>query len=84
MEEDIIKPIDVMTDDELISILTIRKDSFNDDYRNKVLNELNNRGINLDDILKVVQFKINFSDFEKVDVASAYEKISFLKEPSLL
>ena len=30
MSEEILKPIDVMNNDELIAILTIKKDNFND------------------------------------------------------
>lgn len=81
MAEEILKPINVMTDDELISILTVKKDNFNDNYKNDVLSELNNRGVNLEDILKVARFKFNLGDVEKVDVTSASEKLSLLKEP---
>lgn len=81
MEENIIKPIDAMNDDELISILTIKKDNFHDDYREKVQVELNTRGIKLENVLKEVEYNINLNEFEKVDVASAFEKISLLKEP---
>ncbi|MBU1099123.1 MAG: tetratricopeptide repeat protein [Bacteroidetes bacterium] len=81
MEENIIKPIDAMSDDELISILTIKKDNFHEDYREKVQVELNTRGIKLEDVLKVVEYNINLNEFEKVDVASAFEKTSLLKEP---
>ena len=59
MKDQIIKPIDVMTDNELISTLTIYKDNFNEDYREKARAELQNRGINFEDILKEASFKIN-------------------------
>ena len=81
MEDNIIKPIDVMSDDELIAIVTIKKDNFNDDFRNKVLDELDKRGIKLDDILNTVEYKINFNDFEKINIADSYEKVSLIKEP---
>lgn len=81
MEENIIKPIDAMNDDELIAVLTFKKDDFHEDYREKALAELNSRGINLEDILKVVQYKINYEEFEKIDVDEAHEKLSLLKEP---
>jgi tetratricopeptide (TPR) repeat protein len=81
MEEELIKPIDVMTDDELISIITIKKDNYNDDYRNRVLNELNDRGVKLDDILRIVKFKFNYNDFENIDIGEVFEKISLLKKP---
>jgi tetratricopeptide (TPR) repeat protein len=81
MSEDIIKPIDVMTVDELISVLTVKKDNFNDDYRNKVVDELTKRGVNLEEKFKIAKYKLNIQETEKVDVAEAYEKISLLKEP---
>lgn len=81
MDEHILKPIDVMDDDELIAVLTIKKDDFQDDYKDKVLNELNKRGVKLVDILKVAEYKINFNEFEKVEVLAAFEKTSLLKEP---
>jgi hypothetical protein len=46
MDDNILKPIDVMEINELIAVLTIRKDEFNEDYREKVLVELNNRVLN--------------------------------------
>lgn len=81
MDEEIIKPIDVMNNDELISILTIKKENFNDEFRNKVIDELENRGVKLEEILNVVKYKLNNEDVLEVDVATAYEKISLLKEP---
>ncbi|MBU0475124.1 MAG: hypothetical protein KKF62_13300 [Bacteroidetes bacterium] len=81
MDEEIIKPIDVMNNDELLSILTIKKENFNNEFRSKVANELENRGVKLDEILNVVKYKLNNEEILEVDVASAYEKISLLKEP---
>lgn len=81
MDDRIIKPIELMSDDELISFLTVKRDQIVDDYRDKILVELNNRGIKLEDILKVAEYKFNFQDFEKIDVSSAYEKIALIKEP---
>jgi len=81
MDEHILKPIDVMDDNELIAVLTIKKDDFHEEYKEKVHVELNRRGVKLDDILKVAEYKINFNDFEKVDVSSAHEKLSLLIEP---
>lgn len=81
MDDNVIKPIELMTNDELISFLTVKKDNIVDDYRDKILVELNNRGIKLEDILNVAEFKINSQDFEKIDVSSAFEKTSLLKKP---
>jgi len=81
MEEELIKPIEVMTDDELISIITVKKENYNDDYRDKVLSELNNRGVKLDDILRIVKFKFNYNDFENIDIHEVFEKTALLKKP---
>jgi tetratricopeptide (TPR) repeat protein len=81
MAEEILKPIDVMDNDELTSILTIKKDNFNDEFRNKVVKELDKRGIKLDEILNTVKYRINTEDMLEVNVNSAYEKTSLLKEP---
>jgi tetratricopeptide (TPR) repeat protein len=81
MDDNILKPIDVMEINELIAVLTIRKDEFNEDYREKVLVELNNRGVKLKDVLKVAEFKMNFDEFEKIDVSAAHEKLSLIKDP---
>ena len=81
MAEEIIKSIDVMNNDELTSILTIKKDNFNDEFKNKVVNELDKRGIKLDEVLNTVKYRINTDDMLEVNVKSAYEKLSLLKEP---
>lgn len=81
MSDEIIKPIDVMNNDELISVLTVKKENFNDEYKNKVADELLKRGVNLEEELKIVMYKLNLQDIEKVDVDSAYEKIALLKNP---
>jgi tetratricopeptide (TPR) repeat protein len=81
MSEDIIKPIDIMTDDELISVLTVKKENFNDDYRNMVVDELTKRGVNLEEKFKIAKYKFNLQDIENVNVADAYEKVSLLQEP---
>lgn len=81
MTEELIKSIDIMTDDELISIITLKKDNYNDDYRNKVLSELNNRGVKLEDILGVIKFRFNTNDFENLEINQVFEKISLLKNP---
>ncbi len=81
MSEEIIKSIDVMNNKELTSILTIQKDNFNDEFKNKVVNELEKRGIKLEDVLNTVKYRINTDDMLEVNVNSAYEKLSLLKEP---
>lgn len=78
MTDQIIKPIDVMSDDELISIITIKKANFNENFREKVLSELNNRGIILDDILNIAKYKINSENFANIKVDSAFEKLALL------
>jgi len=35
MSDEIIKPIDVMTNDELISVLTVKKEDFNEEFKKK-------------------------------------------------
>ena len=81
MNENIIKPIDVMTDDELISVITFQKENFNDDYKSKVADELAKRGVNLDEKFKIARYKLNLQDIEEVDIKDAYEKISLLNNP---
>ena len=81
MAEDLIKPIEVMTDDELIAVITVKKENYNDDYRDKVLSELNNRGVKLDDILKVAKVKFNYSDFEDIEIEKTFEQTALLKNP---
>lgn len=81
MAEEILKPIDVMDNDELTSILTIQKDNFNDEFRDKVINELEKRGVKLDEILRIVKYKLNAEDLIEVDITSAYKNISLLKKP---
>lgn len=81
MSEEILKPIDVMNNDELTSILTIQKENFNDEFKNKVVEELNKRGIKLNEVLNIAKYKINTDEMLEVDVNSAYEKLSLLKEP---
>lgn len=81
MSEEIIKSIDVMNNEELTSILTIQKDNFNDEFKNKVINELDRRGIKLDEVLNTAKYRINTDDMLEVNVNSAYEKLSLLKEP---
>ncbi len=81
MTEEILKPIDLMSNDELTSILTIKKENFNDEYKNEVANELNIRGVQFDELLKIVKYKLNNEDTKEINVNIAYEKLSFLKEP---
>ena len=81
MAEEILKPINVMNNDELISILTIKKESFNEEYKSRVLSELNNRGIKFDELLKIAKYKLNAEDTKTVDVDLAHEKFALLKEP---
>ena len=81
MSEEILKPIDVMNNDELIAILTIKKDNFNDEFRNKIVNELDKRGVKLNEILNVAKYKLNTEDVLEVNIDSAFEKVSLLKEP---
>ena len=81
MSEEIIKPIDVMNNDELISIITVKKENFNDEFKKKVIDELVKRGVNLEEKFKIVKYKLNLQDIEEIDVESAYEKISLLENP---
>lgn len=81
MSEEIIKPIDVMNNDELISVLTVKKDNFNDEYKSKVVDELEKRGVNLEEKFKIAKYKFNLQDIEDVEVTAAHEKISLLKSP---
>ncbi len=81
MAEEILKPIEAMSSDELTVILTINKNNFNDEYKSKVVAELEKRGIKFDELLKIVKYKLNTDDTKEVDVNSAYKKISLLKEP---
>ena len=81
MSEEIIKPIDVMNNDELISIITVKKENFNDEFKKKVVDELVKRGVNLEEKFKIVKYKLNLQDIEEIDVESAYEKISLLENP---
>ena len=78
MSDEILKPIDIMTDDELVSVITVKKENFNDDYRSKVADELAKRGVNLDEKFKIAKYKFNLQDIEEVDVKDAFEKISLL------
>lgn len=79
MSEDILKPISVMTNDELLSVLTVNRDNFNDEYKTKVADEIAKRGINLEEKFKTARYKLNLQDVEEVDVTAAYEKTSLLK-----
>jgi tetratricopeptide (TPR) repeat protein len=81
MSDEIIKPIDVMTDDELFSILTIKRENFNDEYKIKVANELENRGINIEEKFRNVKYKFNLQEVEEVDITTAHQKTSLLKSP---
>ncbi|MCB9248589.1 MAG: hypothetical protein H6613_08595 [Ignavibacteriales bacterium] len=81
MSEEIIKPIDVMNNDELISVLTVHKENFNDEYKKKVVDELVKRGVNLEEKFKIVKYKLNLEDVEEIEVTAAHEKISLLKNP---
>lgn len=81
MSEEILKPIDAMSNDELISILTIKKEKFNDEYKKEVVSQLNKRGVKFDELLKVGKYKLNNEETKEVDVNLAYEKLSLLKEP---
>lgn len=79
MSDQIIKPIELMDNDELISFLTVKKDHVVEEYREKIITELNNRGVKLEDILNVAEYKINNDSFLKIDSESAFDKISLLK-----
>ena len=59
MSEEILKPISVMTDDELLSVLTVNRDNYNDEYKNKVADELANRGVNLEEKFRTAKYKLN-------------------------
>ena len=79
MSEEILKPISVMTDDELLSVLTVNRDNYNDEYKNKVADELAKRGVNLEEKFRTAKYKLNLLEVEETDVAEVYEKISLLK-----
>ena len=79
MSEEILKPISVMSNDELISVLTVNKENFNDDYKTKVTDELVKRGISLEEKFRTASYKLNLQEVEKVDVTAVYEKISLLE-----
>ncbi len=79
MSEEILKPISVMTNDELLSVITVDRENFNEEYKSKVANELQQRGINLEKKFKTARFKLNLKEVEEVDVIEAFEKISLLK-----
>jgi len=81
MAEEYIKPINIMNNDELISVITIKRSNYNDNYRDKVLSELKKRGVRLEDILEVVKFKFNDSDFENIEIHEVFEKINLLENP---
>lgn len=81
MSEEILKPINVMTDDELLSVLTVNRENFNDEYKTKVANELEKRGVNLDEKFRTAKIKLNHKEVEEVDVSVVNEKISLLKNP---
>jgi tetratricopeptide (TPR) repeat protein len=81
MSEEILKPISVMTDDELLSVLTVNRDNYNDEYKNKVADELAKRGINLEEKFRTARYKLNLQEVEEVNVTAVYEKISLLKNP---
>lgn len=78
MSVEILKPISTMTNDELLSVLTVNKENFNDDYKTKIADELAKRGINLEEKFKTARFKLNLQDVEELDVTEAYEKLSLL------
>lgn len=81
MSEEIIKPIDIMNNDELISVLTVKKENFNDEYKSKVVDELEKRGVNLEEKFKIAKYKFNLQEVEEIEVTAAHEKISLLKNP---
>ena len=72
MSEEIIKPIDVMNNDELISVLTVHKENFNDEYKKKVVDELVKRGVNLEEKFKIVKYKLNLQEIEEIEVTTAH------------
>ena len=72
MSEEIIKPIDVMNNDELISVLTVHKENFNDEYKKKVVDELVKRGVNLEEKFKIVKYKLNLKEIEEIEVTTAH------------
>ncbi len=79
MNEEILKPISVMSDDELLSVLTINRENYNDEYKTKVADELEKRGINLEEKFRTARYKLNLQEIEEVDVTAVYEKIALLK-----
>lgn len=81
MSEEILKPINVMTDDELLSVLTVKRENFNDEYKTTVADELANRGIDIEEKFSTAMFKFNLQEVDKVETIKAYEKISLLKTP---
>ena len=79
MSEEILKPISIMTEDELLLVLTVNRENFNDEYKTKVADELVKRGINLEEKFRTAKYKLNLQEVEEVDVTAVYEKISLLK-----
>ena len=81
MSEEILKPISAMTNDELLSVLTVKRENFNDEHKEKVADELVKRGVNLEEKFKTAKYKLNLQDIEEVDVTEVYKKIFLLKNP---
>ena len=80
MSEEILKPIPEMTNDELLSVLTVNRDNYNDEHKAKVALELENRGVNLKEKFKVAKYKFNLEEIENVHVDQANDKISLLNK----
>ena len=60
-------------------MITVDRENFNDEYKSKVADELEKRGINLEEKFRTARYKLNLQEVEEVDVTAAYEKISLLK-----
>ncbi|MCF8261191.1 MAG: hypothetical protein K9J12_10480 [Melioribacteraceae bacterium] len=81
MSEEILKPIDVMSEDELLAVITVNREKFNDEYKSKVTEELEKRGVNLEEKFRTVRMKFNLNEVEEVDISEVNERISLLKKP---
>lgn len=81
MSEEILKPIEEMTEDELLAVLTVKRDHYNDEHKVKVAQELEKRGINLEKKFRTARVKFNLDEVEEIDVTKTQEKLSILKNP---
>ena len=79
MSAEILKPIADMSDEELLAVLTVNRDNFNDEHKVKVAEELMKRGVDLEEKFKKAKYNFNLQEIKEIDIYEAYEKISILK-----